>query len=517
MSFFELESFILYILRINMLSELTCLCFDKEYDNIERYLGNPVNDPSINQQQAIRMAGIIGDVRIVELLLRDERVDLHTNNEEPFRLACRHGNYNLVRYLLENFEIDVHACHDYRIKEYDDYKYIPCEILYVNVYDIIEDIIQHNFWNPIIIRRNDESVIRQSHCYILWEDTVFWEACCGGNLDIVELLMGLELNINSGSNMALYCATYFYHNLIVRRLLNNNRRVRNQDFFNCWKMICDEHYFSVQKFNLVDVDEIVNIQDHQIKVFKEFMNVTDRIHNRIIEESIWPKHLLHPIPMSRREHTYISNPPGYVPGYDLSISIDPSIHDVSFKRGLCLRKIINGFHPEYMKYVFEKYNDKKYRLLEIVSHYLNEYDSGVFIFVNILESYNKYINDMDFLHHYSEDILDMYINEFKGLNRIYMIPIFREGFRILRTTITEVQLFNLMNEFTNSVIRMRLGELVRSIRLRGVIKERLKLREYFRNEVLDELAHIPPIGPFPGGVKYHDGERRFQDYLITLE
>jgi len=74
-------------------------------------LSDPRVDPSVNNNYAIRRASENGHTKIVRLLLVDPRVDPSANNNYAIRRASGNGHLEVVRLLLdcshsENYDVD---------------------------------------------------------------------------------------------------------------------------------------------------------------------------------------------------------------------------------------------------------------------------------------------------------------------------------------------------------------------------------------------------------------------------
>ena len=73
-------------------------------------LTKPTIDPSVGDNQAIRMAAAHGFTNAVNILLSDGRVDPSAKNNYAILFASSNGNTDAVRLLLSDHRIDVSVC-----------------------------------------------------------------------------------------------------------------------------------------------------------------------------------------------------------------------------------------------------------------------------------------------------------------------------------------------------------------------------------------------------------------------
>lgn len=79
----------------------------KGFDQIvELLLGNPVVDPTIENNSAIKIAAQNGFIKIVQLLLLDYRVDPTVDDNCIMQTACLDSHIEIVRLLLKDYRID---------------------------------------------------------------------------------------------------------------------------------------------------------------------------------------------------------------------------------------------------------------------------------------------------------------------------------------------------------------------------------------------------------------------------
>lgn len=76
-------------------------------DLVRLLMGNKFKvNPSVNNNEAIRIAARHGYYKIVEFLIEDDRVDVCVNNNEPLRMAARFGHYEVVQLLVDSGKVD---------------------------------------------------------------------------------------------------------------------------------------------------------------------------------------------------------------------------------------------------------------------------------------------------------------------------------------------------------------------------------------------------------------------------
>lgn len=72
-----------------------------------RYLEDPRNDPSVNDNAALRLFAAVGDANMVVHLLADPRVDPAVGGDTALQIAAENGHVDIVRLLLSNPHIDI--------------------------------------------------------------------------------------------------------------------------------------------------------------------------------------------------------------------------------------------------------------------------------------------------------------------------------------------------------------------------------------------------------------------------
>lgn len=73
---------------------------------VELLLKNPRVDPSANDNLAIHVASQNGHSEVVELLLQDPRVDPAARDNFAIRVASQYGHYEVVKLLLQDPRVD---------------------------------------------------------------------------------------------------------------------------------------------------------------------------------------------------------------------------------------------------------------------------------------------------------------------------------------------------------------------------------------------------------------------------
>ncbi|KAJ3009680.1 UNVERIFIED_CONTAM: hypothetical protein HDU68_002545, partial [Siphonaria sp. JEL0065] len=107
--------------RIN-LAEDDCFALQLAVENrrggvLRLLLGDPRVDPSVVENEAVRIASKIGMVEGVRMLLSDPRVDPSALDNEAIRLAAKEGHADVVRLLLMDPRVNSAACGNQAIRE----------------------------------------------------------------------------------------------------------------------------------------------------------------------------------------------------------------------------------------------------------------------------------------------------------------------------------------------------------------------------------------------------------------
>lgn len=77
-----------------------------DIEAIRKLLKYTFEDPSENNDYAIRMASQRGNAEIVRLLLVDKRINPNILDDYPCRIACRNGHTEVVKLLLQNDKVN---------------------------------------------------------------------------------------------------------------------------------------------------------------------------------------------------------------------------------------------------------------------------------------------------------------------------------------------------------------------------------------------------------------------------
>lgn len=91
----------------------TCLIWGKY--NIFKILMEKV-DPSIENQELLRLACTLKKYMITGLLLKDPRVNPTINRQEPLRVACKRGYYGIVKLLLKDPRVNPSVMDNYCLR-----------------------------------------------------------------------------------------------------------------------------------------------------------------------------------------------------------------------------------------------------------------------------------------------------------------------------------------------------------------------------------------------------------------
>lgn len=126
------------------------------------------------------------DVVNLDILLRQNNIDIHYNNEFLSRYACKYGSLNILKYLLEHYpDINIHAGNNDSIKQ-------ACVHNRVNI-------VEYLLYNFESINVHTENEI------------LFKTACMYGSLDVVKYLIYnfSDIDIHNGNDYAFkLCCEY---------------------------------------------------------------------------------------------------------------------------------------------------------------------------------------------------------------------------------------------------------------------------------------------------------------------
>jgi hypothetical protein len=91
-------------------SEALWACaYGKHFDVVRALLIDNRVDPSINDNAVIRLAASDGHLDIVRMLMADPRVDASDCNNEAIRFAVKHHNYEIVKELMADPRVNLYA------------------------------------------------------------------------------------------------------------------------------------------------------------------------------------------------------------------------------------------------------------------------------------------------------------------------------------------------------------------------------------------------------------------------
>lgn len=75
-------------------------------DKIKKLLEDPEVDPSFNDNEAIRVASMLGLDNVIQLLLHHEKVDPAARDNEAIRVAAGNGHLAAVQVLLASGKVN---------------------------------------------------------------------------------------------------------------------------------------------------------------------------------------------------------------------------------------------------------------------------------------------------------------------------------------------------------------------------------------------------------------------------
>jgi len=157
-------------------------------------------DITRNKNEAIRMASDKGYSELVELLLKDKRVDPTINDNKPMRSALKYHHYDVVKVLLADKRVNPAVYENYAIQLASKYGHA----------DVVKLLLADKRVNPAVY---DNYTIQLASKY--------------GHADVVKLLLAdKRVNPADDDNSAIKRASEYGHVDVVKLLLGDPR-VRN--------------------------------------------------------------------------------------------------------------------------------------------------------------------------------------------------------------------------------------------------------------------------------------------------
>jgi ankyrin repeat protein len=83
---------------------------------VQLLLKDPRIDPTADDNYAIRLASLYGHVSVVQLLMNDKRVDPSADNNDAIKLASADGHIAVVQLLLKDKRVDPTADNNYALR-----------------------------------------------------------------------------------------------------------------------------------------------------------------------------------------------------------------------------------------------------------------------------------------------------------------------------------------------------------------------------------------------------------------
>lgn len=207
-----------------LLVYLTELCIYEKIDRLKYYYKNNIIKEK-NHLFFLKIACNKGNLNMVKFLYEYKKYNLHDNDDYIIKNVCFNGNLNILKWMLLMDTFDIHVDNDYCFRmSIKNEKFEVAKYLYHLAYTtdnriFFSGIIEHEFFN----------------------------ACYSNKVSIAKFLYSLDNSIDFRN----YDDKVFYDTCYIN----------NQDIVYFLGSICDEYYYTVSRYGIIDYGVKNSVKD----------------------------------------------------------------------------------------------------------------------------------------------------------------------------------------------------------------------------------------------------------------